>query len=348
MKLDRRFLNVSITVKGIVNEPPTSPAPTEGTQYIVGSSGTGAFGDADVNDIARYDGSKWTFTKPRAGEFEVFNLDTLEILSWNGGAWTALTQLKSAVDDSSEETVSSAPVTIVQGLVENSYERPDLTASTSNLGRVFVDRNQGYIYKEDYTNGGYKWMLIEDNLGGDKYLRVTPNRGDDEIYVVSFDDAGKPVETEPVNSEIFLVSAAKRDTYQVNNYQGKLFIYNVKESTLKQIGTTAFADSDDDTNTGLYIGTHTLTANDIESSGFTLPSKPLTINNGNPIILSVGGVIQTFGVDFRVTHIGNAEDYENEVWLVRWNNLGLSKMTLNVGDVFTLMYQPDPVQPEKH
>ena len=83
--LDRRFLNVSLAVEGIANTPGANPS--EGTQYIVGSSGTGAFAGVQPNFIARYDGSVWKFSAPKAGSLEVLNIATGEILQFNGSQW---------------------------------------------------------------------------------------------------------------------------------------------------------------------------------------------------------------------------------------------------------------------
>ena len=89
--LDRRFLNISLSVQSIANQPYANPS--AGIQYIVGSNPAGAFAGASANSIAQYDGSKWTFFTPKVGELEVLNLDTGEVLSFNGTAWTAIFSL---------------------------------------------------------------------------------------------------------------------------------------------------------------------------------------------------------------------------------------------------------------
>ena len=80
MSLDRRFVSISMRVEKVANQPTTGIIPVNGTQYIVGSNPTGAFASASVNDLARYDGSKWKFTRPDTGHLEVLNMETLEIL----------------------------------------------------------------------------------------------------------------------------------------------------------------------------------------------------------------------------------------------------------------------------
>ena len=72
--LDRRFLNITLAVQAIANEPNDNPS--MGSQYIVGSSGSGAFYGVTQNSIARYNGSCWEFYSPKSTELEVFNLST--------------------------------------------------------------------------------------------------------------------------------------------------------------------------------------------------------------------------------------------------------------------------------
>ena len=82
---DRRFVSVSLIIQGIANAPTANPI--AGTQYIVGSTPTGAFAGATANSIASYDGTAWKFSAPKAVELEVLNAATGEILKWNGSAW---------------------------------------------------------------------------------------------------------------------------------------------------------------------------------------------------------------------------------------------------------------------
>ncbi|MBR1485860.1 MAG: DUF2793 domain-containing protein, partial [Synergistaceae bacterium] len=83
--LDRRFLDVSLVVAGVANEPAANP--TAGTQYIVGDTPAGAFSSASANQLARYDGTKWTFTTLKQGGLELFNAETNALMSFNGTAW---------------------------------------------------------------------------------------------------------------------------------------------------------------------------------------------------------------------------------------------------------------------
>lgn len=91
--LDRRFLSISLIIQAIANSPAANPV--VGTQYIVGANPAGDFAGATANSIARFDGTAWKFTAPKAGSLEVFNADTYEILSYDGSKWTAVAYLRS-------------------------------------------------------------------------------------------------------------------------------------------------------------------------------------------------------------------------------------------------------------
>ena len=86
--VDRRFLNVSLTVLGVADAPEGTPV--AGTQYIVGTTPTGAFEGKTAGSIARYDGTKWKFTAPKAGTLEVLNSATGQILRYDGSAWSVV------------------------------------------------------------------------------------------------------------------------------------------------------------------------------------------------------------------------------------------------------------------
>ena len=109
MKLiDRRFLNISLSVNAVANQPAANP--TAGSQYIVGSSPSGAFASASANQIARYDGSAWRFFTPKAGELEVLNLDSGEFLQFDGSGWTVVASLSSGGSSSGLTGVSSTSI----------------------------------------------------------------------------------------------------------------------------------------------------------------------------------------------------------------------------------------------
>ena len=111
--LDRRFLNLSLSVLSVADSPAANP--TAGNQYIVGSNPTGAFASAAANQIARYDGSAWSFVTPKAGELEVLNLDTAEILCFNGSAWSAVASFADNNDTSASHILTVKGVGLSEG-----------------------------------------------------------------------------------------------------------------------------------------------------------------------------------------------------------------------------------------
>lgn len=89
-KLDRRFLKVSVVVKGIVAEAPAEP--TLGDQYISSSASWGG-----ENYLMYYNGSSWEATSPSTDMLEVFNSATGEYLRFNGTNWVSVASIASYV-----------------------------------------------------------------------------------------------------------------------------------------------------------------------------------------------------------------------------------------------------------
>ena len=135
-KLDRRFFEVSLTVLGVANEPEENPS--NGDQYIVGSSATGAFEGATENYIARYNGTSWVFRAP--GSFEVLNSATNKILKFNGSGCEVVADFNSFI----------VPVL---DIVPTGDELP----ATCSEGEVFLNTSDNKLYTatgEDTWNGG--------------------------------------------------------------------------------------------------------------------------------------------------------------------------------------------------
>ena len=128
--LDRRFLNFSLSVQAIADEPAANP--TVGTQYIVGDNPTGDFASASQNQIARYNGSAWLFFTPKAGDLEVFNLDTSQILQFNGEAWINKLSIGNA----------DSTVTVVKGIVRVFNQISNITDDTF-FGNVLIPSEYG-------------------------------------------------------------------------------------------------------------------------------------------------------------------------------------------------------------
>lgn len=116
--IDRRFLDVSLVVQGVANEPEANP--TTGTQYIVDEMPTGDFENAEPSQIARYDGEKWNFITPKEAGLEVINVETGELLRFDGVLWEPITTLGGG--NSSENSSSSVLVVDDLALVVSSNE----------------------------------------------------------------------------------------------------------------------------------------------------------------------------------------------------------------------------------
>ena len=153
MKLiDRRFLNISLAVLGIANEPAANP--TAGSQYIVGSAGTGAFSGVAPNSIARFNGSAWEFITPKLGELEVLNLQTLEILRFDGSSWDVIAAL------------SAAPIPPVLAIIPTGDTLPASAVS----GDVFLNISDAKIYTATDTDSWNDGILTAD---GDRYASLS-------------------------------------------------------------------------------------------------------------------------------------------------------------------------------
>ena len=106
-KLDRRFLKVSVVVKGIVAEAPAEPA--VGDQYISSSAAWGG-----ENYLMYYNGTAWEATAPSTDMLEVFNSATGEYLRFNGTAWVSVASIASYVTPGlvrEDFTLSAADIT---------------------------------------------------------------------------------------------------------------------------------------------------------------------------------------------------------------------------------------------
>lgn len=78
--IDRRYVDVHLTVKNIIDSLPEYPG--SGEQYLLSSLSA-----VNANCIAYFNGDEWIFTSPRQSSLEVFNLATGDILKYNGETW---------------------------------------------------------------------------------------------------------------------------------------------------------------------------------------------------------------------------------------------------------------------
>lgn len=150
---DRRFFDdVSLIVQGVANEPAINPS--KGTQYIVGSTPTGAFIGAIAGSIARYSGTEWNFTAPDAGGLEVFNAETGKIMSYDGSEWV--------VSMSIEGNMASP----VLAIVKTGATLP----ATAAIGDKFLKTDDAKIYTATAANTWDSGVLTSD---GDRYASST-------------------------------------------------------------------------------------------------------------------------------------------------------------------------------
>lgn len=315
MAIDRRFLEINLAVQGIVNEPPTSPAPANGTQYIVGASGTGAFADADPNMLARYNAASgtWKFTAPTTGQLEVLNLATSEVLNWDGSAWTTIATLGGGGEGSG--------VTVVKDFAYTRSSLPDV--KWYKEGDFLINTSTGKFYQlRDYQGTGtLSWEEYTYFSNGTKFASIN----DGKIYVKN-EDGEFEADSELQGGDLVFSLSAFGEARRLCIYDSSTH-YLLSLATAKDFGETT-----DDEGT-LYIGSHTLTADDIQTKAFILPTAIMRdSNNKRHMLLSVEGVQMVQGVDF-----GIGGDIGEDTWL-NWNNKGMAQLDLVPGDVLCFAY----------
>lgn len=174
--LDRRFLNLSFSVLGVFNQPPANPA--NGSQVIVGSTPAEGFASASANHIACFDGTVWNFTAPKPGE-ELLNIQTGEILQFNGSAWTAILNI--------------GPVKPVIAIVPTGSSLP---ASCSE-GDSFLNTSDAKLYSASDTD---TWDEGTATTNGVRYASAT------DFNIYQSDGITLTSETVP-NGDLFLNKA---------------------------------------------------------------------------------------------------------------------------------------------
>ena len=188
MAVDRRFLDVGMTVLGIANAP--SETPSAGDQYIVGASGTGAFAGVAENSIARYNGTAWTFSAPRAGTMEALDALAGTIIRFDGTSWVTVADFNSFIAPVLDivATGDELPETCTEGAVFlNTSDNKLYTATgedtwddgaTLASGARYASSEDFRVYESDGTN-----LIGAEIHDGGLFL----HKGDGCIYVY---DAG--------------------------------------------------------------------------------------------------------------------------------------------------------------
>ncbi len=196
MAIDRRFLDVGITILGIVNAPADNP--TEGDQYIVGSASTGAFAGVAANSVARYDGSKWNFSVPRAGTMEALDASAGTILRYNGSAWEIVADFNSFI----------APV---NNIIASGTTLP---ASCSE-GDTFLNTSDNKIYTATAADTWNDGVALSN---GARYASST----DFNVY--------------ESNGEEFTASDIKDGGLFLNKFDGCIYVYDKIAGEFKRNG----------------------------------------------------------------------------------------------------------------
>ena len=155
--LDRRFLNISLAVKGIANEPAANP--TVGTQYIVGDEPSGAFANFTQNYIARYNGSAWEAFSPKTGGLEVLNLSNNQFLLYNGSTWVSTASLTTE-----DENI---PIIVVKAVGISPATSPD------GYFGVYLSMSAQHVEKALYDGASSGLFELTEN---DKFLSLTDNK----------------------------------------------------------------------------------------------------------------------------------------------------------------------------
>ncbi|MBR0315691.1 MAG: DUF2793 domain-containing protein [Synergistaceae bacterium] len=232
--LDRRFVDINLFVNKIANAPDDNP--TAGTQYIVGSTPTGAFEGATANYIARYDGTAWKFTPPKVGSFEILNVETGEFLNFNGTAWTAVTSLSGTSGEDKEINVVDD---LILGL-ENSTKHFELPAGRKhNLMPILYWAPGTYNNSYNLSNFSncdivyegeiqlYSAVALTTNVTNKKYASCL----DGKIYQVSDAD----VEDSLIQTDI------ENGAFIFNRTNNTLYIYDgTNKEFIKVIGKTFY------------------------------------------------------------------------------------------------------------
>lgn len=303
MNIDRRFIDLRLTIDGVVVEPVGEPF--VGQQYLVAAAdATGAFAGHE-NDLAMYteDGA-WKFYSIDKMQTELFDVNNGQIIRKEvvDGESKWVSHKFSSTQEGTEEN-SGAVVIPVTGMATTGTQLPE----TVTEGQVFVntETNTVYVYKEGQWDAG-RPITSDDRF-------VDAENG----TIVTADEDGK-VKVEPLADGELVVSKEELT----------LYIYDASTGTLVPIAGKEVEPPVCEPSKKVITVTHVLTEEEAQVKGFNL-TEAAVLENG--VFAAVGGVVQALNIDFKVE---NNED--NSV--VSWDGLGLDDIGLEAGDVFVLTY----------
>ena len=332
--LDRRFLDVSLVVQDIANEPAANP--TVGTQYIVGENPTGAFEDIIHGYIARYDGTKWISITPKAEGLEVLNAKTGELLTVDErGHWVSKVTLSTKNDFPFKFYIPDYAVEYKDGSPTNisGHTAGDIQIDGSG-NKIYVANSEGTF--EDKTsefkgNTLFFWRTDNNNSypelwtwDGADIQAIFPNDGDylfDKGECQFYTYKHSEYKFQKVNA------LTPSETLQIEG--GDLF-YNDEDKSFYFISAKGCAKFSTGGSGGagdeVICENHTLTAEEATAKSFTLANSIKT-GKETGVLLSVCGMIQIPGVDY--TASGNT---------ISWTGKTLDDIGLQAGDIFVVQY----------
>ena len=327
MAVDRRFLNVRLSVVGTVNN---SNDTTEGIQFIVGTAPTGNFANAATNDLAQYQHGAWIFRTPTANNIEIFYLETNTLKRFNGTAWEITVNFND-INEGSPYWVDP-----LLSIVDTGTTTPTAAAKA---GLQFLNTADGKLYT---STGVDAWNAGVATTDGDRYGSST----DAKIYV---NNAGTITGSVLPDGTSFIVKDVDL-----------IYTYDASSTSLKQVGVGEFPDATTtikgvvvvpvsgglDVNSGALavkrttgVYKYTLNAADVAAKAFTLPKKMVS-GYQSVVGASVGGVAQVNGVDFSI--VLDSDGQEAGTCALSWaNSEALDSVGLVAGDVFLLTYPTD-------
>lgn len=296
-KIDGRFLNVRFLTKGVSNNPLKSSA---GDQYIVGSNPTGVFEGATPNFIAYYSPNNgWEFIPPAYSQ-QLLNIFTGEFLVYEG-EWIQWHR--------NDDALEGNLINVIQYMVPGYDTEPELPENKNSYyfnttTKKLYDINNGWRDLSNWMSEGYKIIVgYSDSLwktfiwDGSEFQEITLPLG---LCIVATDNIHG--------------SSTGLAIYYYNNTNFER-IFPLETSTTSTSGGKEF-----------YTETHTLTAEEVSSTSFTLNYSVESGEETN-ILCSVSGIIQPAGVAFEVS--GNT---------LNWGSKTLDNASLAAGDVFVVHY----------
>ena len=263
MAVDRRFLDVRLTIDGVVTAPVKTAV---GTQYLVAA--TGATGDfaGQEGKLAYRAATGWKFYSNFSGQLELFNLDDNKIYRYeiaDGETDPSWGAHSFGVDDISDRI--TGPVLAVR-------KTGTALPATCEKDDIFVDVLAGKVH---VATAADTWDAGTAASEGDRYASST----DHKIYTFDGEDF---VGVAVADGAMFL-SKEDDNIYSYDATSGEFVNLTSAKDNVKRTITV----------------THTITAEEVTAKGFDLP-KLAVLADG--VLCSLSGVVQTPAADYTVAN----------------------------------------------